>query len=408
MTRAHRIALLLLVVEIAAGGNKENVDERDVDRVCQGFEYFRQRELDRAMPLLLSTKVQDANVYEHVGAGFGMMARRLASLTTHTEKEREALRQSVVYFERAANVETENVSPYVRCNVRRQMKTQVVRAHGDALAWLGREDEAARLFAESKLWMNPMCRPVHNGYVYSVDDLPYIFQGDESSYLFRHVLHPVGRELVPQLKQLTQRSIKMTYAELVKDGWSTETAGLTSRGGDGSGWLLKILYANGEQGEACRDDPRLARACSTLAELLRKIPALNLKEGQIKLSVMRPGTVVRPHAGPTRDRLRSHCTLHAPPPGSSSGMRVGDLKTGWKADACFVFRESCEHSVRIDPEDETNRVVLIVDFAQPFVWKEVAYHYLIVPEIPSDRIREEFKHVTSVRSRWRKAQRGGL
>ena len=55
----------------------------------------------------------------------------------------------------------------------------------------------------------------------------------------------------------------------------------------------------------------------------------------------------------------------------------------------------------IDPEDPTNRIVLIVDFAQPFVRKHETYKNLLVSKVPTDLSLDEFRQLQSVQSRWR-------
>ena len=121
-----------------------------------------------------------------------------------------------------------------------------------------------------------------------------------------------------------------------------------------------------------------------------------LRAGQVKLSWMAPGTRVRPHAGPTDLRLRLHCTVALPHEAAEGGgeeakpvatFRVGDepprpwprpapdggaASDGGAAaaagfDACFVFREACEHAVRVSPRALGPRVVFIADFANPFL-----------------------------------------
>uniref|UniRef100_A0A8C5B562 Un-named hu7910 n=1 Tax=Gadus morhua TaxID=8049 RepID=A0A8C5B562_GADMO len=75
-------------------------------------------------------------------------------------------------------------------------------------------------------------------------------------------------------------------------------------------WGQYTLWQQGRKaGDACRSVPK---TCS----LLERFPeATNCKRGQIKFSVMQPGTHVWPHTGPTNCRLRMHLGLVVPEKG---------------------------------------------------------------------------------------------
>ena len=88
------------------------------------------------------------------------------------------------------------------------------------------------------------------------------------------------------------------------------------------------------------------------------------------LSLLLPGTRIRPHTGPRNDRLRLHCTILSPR--NAAKIRVGPRI--WRyynnsnsnvEEECFVFDESCEHEVIFETNDSIPRIVLIVDFVNP-------------------------------------------
>jgi aspartyl/asparaginyl beta-hydroxylase (cupin superfamily) len=82
---------------------------------------------------------------------------------------------------------------------------------------------------------------------------------------------------------------------------------------------------------------------------------------------MEPGSVISPHAGPTMERLRMHCAVSIPPNSEESYMRVGDKRVTWEQGECFVFKEYCEHEVKISNEAAGQRSVLILDLPNPFL-----------------------------------------
>ena len=64
-----------------------------------------------------------------------------------------------------------------------------------------------------------------------------------------------------------------------------------------------------------------------------------------------------------------------------TAMRVGDTWRGWLPDGCFVFRESCEHEVTINPQLPSPRVVLIADFANPLLASAALYREALLPGV---------------------------
>lgn len=109
------------------------------------------------------------------------------------------------------------------------------------------------------------------------------------------------------------------------------------------------------------------RICPYITGLLEsQIPeAASMVRGACKLSVLQPGTKVRPHHGPTNTRMRVHLGIHIPEgafiragnPAEESNIRQ------WKTGKCICFDDSYEHEVWHDGSEE--RLVLIVDVWHP-------------------------------------------
>lgn len=138
-----------------------------------------------------------------------------------------------------------------------------------------------------------------------------------------------------------------------------EEAGLQ----DSHSWDIYSLVINGQlQAVTCVYTP-------TTCQLLQKdVPEIFIKRGQVKFSILQKGTYIKPHVGPTNNRLRVHCSIvllatddHQN--NSSSGtstdawIRVGPFFYTWKDNECFIFDESYEHEVGIHLSNAQNKNV---------------------------------------------------
>lgn len=73
-------------------------------------------------------------------------------------------------------------------------------------------------------------------------------------------------------------------------------------------WKQFELFARGHRSiENCKKCPETCRLIENLPD------AKNCRRGQVKFSVMHPGTHVWPHCGPSNCRLRAHLGLKVPP-----------------------------------------------------------------------------------------------
>lgn len=111
------------------------------------------------------------------------------------------------------------------------------------------------------------------------------------------------------------------YKEIRKEGLSVlnkegyfkdETENLRDVGD----WKQFELYARGiKRDENCK---RCPITCKIIDD---ELDAKSCRRGQVKFSVMHPGTHVWPHCGPTNCRLRIHLGLKVPP---KTYIRVAD------------------------------------------------------------------------------------
>ncbi|XP_070841985.1 aspartyl/asparaginyl beta-hydroxylase isoform X2 [Chaetodon trifascialis] len=121
-------------------------------------------------------------------------------------------------------------------------------------------------------------------------------------------------------------------------------------------WGQYTLWQQGKKvGNSCQGVPK---TCS----LLERYPeATGCKRGQIKFSVMQPGTHVWPHTGPTNCRLRMHLGLVIPKQGCR--IRCTNQTREWEEGKVLIFDDSFEHEVWQDAD--SYRLIFIVDVWHP-------------------------------------------
>lgn len=121
-------------------------------------------------------------------------------------------------------------------------------------------------------------------------------------------------------------------------------------------WGQYTLWQQGRKvGSACQSAPK------TCALMERFPEATGCKRGQIKFSVMQPGTHVWPHTGPTNCRLRMHLGLVIPNTGCK--IRCTDIIREWEEGKVLIFDDSFEHEVWQDAD--RFRLIFIVDVWHP-------------------------------------------
>ncbi|KAM5281650.1 aspartyl/asparaginyl beta-hydroxylase isoform 2-T2 [Ctenodactylus gundi] len=121
-------------------------------------------------------------------------------------------------------------------------------------------------------------------------------------------------------------------------------------------WSQFTLWQQGRKNEnACKGAPK---TCS----LLEKFPeTTGCRRGQIKYSIMHPGTHVWPHTGPTNCRLRMHLGLVIPKDGCK--IRCANETKTWEEGKVLIFDDSFEHEVWQDAS--SFRLIFIVDVWHP-------------------------------------------
>nr|XP_014424285.1 aspartyl/asparaginyl beta-hydroxylase isoform X4 [Pelodiscus sinensis] len=121
-------------------------------------------------------------------------------------------------------------------------------------------------------------------------------------------------------------------------------------------WSQFTLWQQGRKNEnACKGVPK------TCALLERFPEATGCRRGQIKYSVMHPGTHVWPHTGPTNCRLRMHLGLVIPKEGCR--IRCAKENRTWEEGKVLIFDDSFEHEVWQDAD--RYRLIFIVDVWHP-------------------------------------------
>lgn len=139
---------------------------------------------------------------------------------------------------------------------------------------------------------------------------------------------------------------------LSKEGYFTDEAENLKNKGD---WKQFELYARGQQ----RKDNCLKAPIT--CSLIQQFPAArDCRRGQVKFSVMHPGTHVWPHCGPTNCRLRAHLGLVVP---EGTRLRVAEEERTWQEGEFLIFDDSFEHEVW--HEGKSLRLVLIIDIWHP-------------------------------------------
>uniref|UniRef100_A0A8C9RUF2 Aspartate beta-hydroxylase n=1 Tax=Scleropages formosus TaxID=113540 RepID=A0A8C9RUF2_SCLFO len=121
-------------------------------------------------------------------------------------------------------------------------------------------------------------------------------------------------------------------------------------------WGQFTLWQQGRKvDKSCQSVPK------TCALMERYPEATGCKRGQIKYSVMHPGTHVWPHTGPTNCRLRMHLGLVIPSQGCR--IRCTNETRAWEEGKVLIFDDSFEHEVW--QEADRYRLIFIVDVWHP-------------------------------------------
>ncbi|KAH0517670.1 Aspartyl/asparaginyl beta-hydroxylase [Microtus ochrogaster] len=121
-------------------------------------------------------------------------------------------------------------------------------------------------------------------------------------------------------------------------------------------WSQFTLWQQGRKNEnACKGAPKTCTLLENFSE------TTGCRRGQIKYSIMHPGTHVWPHTGPTNCRLRMHLGLVIPKEGCK--IRCANETRTWEEGKVLIFDDSFEHEVWQDAS--SFRLIFIVDVWHP-------------------------------------------
>ncbi|XP_037794891.1 titin-like [Penaeus monodon] len=220
---------------------------------------------------------------------------------------------------------------------------------GDALQREGKAEEAYKLYdtaVEKGLFLSRYQRSLYN-----IDRLRSqpLWAQEETTY----------QEFFKKLEQNWLEIRKEGLEALAlppQDGFRPEAENLQDTGD----WKQYEIFSRGRKITAnCVKTPQ---TCA-LVESFK--PAAGCKRGQVKFSVMYPGTHVHAHTGPTNCRLRAHLGLLIP---EGLRLRVGETNLSWAEGRVIVFDDSWEHEVW--HEGDSPRLILIVDVWHPELTEE--------------------------------------
>lgn len=171
------------------------------------------------------------------------------------------------------------------------------------------------------------------------------FPGLRSQPVYDPSEFPWASDMVRQFDAIRQELLDLSAASDLE----TQPQNLT----DSGRWNVLYFYVGGERVEATM------RACPRTAAIIDSIPGAG-QASQVYLSVLRGGTHIKQHFGPTNTKLRCHLGLVVP---DGARIRIGEETHEWREGELLIFDDSFEHEVWNDSSNE--RVVLIVDFWHP-------------------------------------------
>ena len=166
---------------------------------------------------------------------------------------------------------------------------------GDALMRLGRSSEADEIYrkgAAKKLFLSQYQRSLYN--VERLESRPFWTKKETGVDWYFNIL-----------EQNWQAIQKEALSILNKDGQFVDEAENLR---DTGNWKQYELFARGRKvAKHCEKAPITCKIIDTFPV------ARFCTRGQVKFSVMHPGTHVWPHCGPTNCRIRAHLGLTVPP-----------------------------------------------------------------------------------------------
>ncbi|XP_054089651.1 uncharacterized protein LOC105209240 isoform X2 [Zeugodacus cucurbitae] len=213
---------------------------------------------------------------------------------------------------------------------------------GDSLQRLGRQAEAVEVYkrgAALKLFPS-----VYQRSLYNEPDLraqPYWTKVETTYAVYLNQLERNWRAIRDEALSLLGR----------RGNYLDETESLRDTGD----WQQFELYSRGQ-----RRVQNCQKAPITCGLIEKFTAAAGCRRGQVKFSIMQPGTHVHAHCGPTNCRLRAHLGLVVPP---GPRLRVAEEERTWNEGEFLIFDDSFEHEVWHN--GTSLRLVLIIDVWHP-------------------------------------------
>ncbi|KAK3867181.1 hypothetical protein Pcinc_027331 [Petrolisthes cinctipes] len=215
---------------------------------------------------------------------------------------------------------------------------------GDVLQRLGKSQEAYKVYDEAVEKGMLMSR--YQRSLYNVDRLTSrpLWTHEQTTY------HLFFRNLEQNWELIRDEAIAIMNMP-PQNGFLMERENLRETGE----WKMFELFSRGRKLTAnCVNAPQTCALIENFA------PASGCKRGQVKFSLLEPGTHVHSHTGPTNCRLRAHLGLVVP---DGVRLRVIDEIIKWEEGKIFIFDDSFEHEVW--NEGNETRLVLLIDVWHP-------------------------------------------
>ena len=209
---------------------------------------------------------------------------------------------------------------------------------GLSLMYLNQEPKARKLFENAvrrDLWENAMQRPVSK-YVRRLTSKPWHNTAD---YPFIAALE----KGIPDMKAELLLNLKERPHIFTDEQENLHVGGQ---------WTELRLKSSGHSGFTAQ--------AALFPKTVQHFQECGQEFISIKISAIQPGTYIRPHTGPSNERLRIHLTLlHT----GGAKLRVGSEWRTWEEGKATMFDDSWEHEVMHLGKDI--RVVIICDVWHP-------------------------------------------
>ena len=134
-------------------------------------------------------------------------------------------------------------------------------------------------------------------------------------------------------------------------------------------WQQLVLFETGIRSKkGCKLAPK---TCQLIMKYMKEISA-ECKHGQIKFSVIHPGTHIWPHSGPSNCRLRAHLGLVVPEVADNERLeiRIADQYAHWNEGKYLIIDDSFEHEIWYQKKNGGARLVLLIDMWHPDLSKD--------------------------------------